>query len=817
MSFRHLLSLILLAVSSFAAAVPTPADHLGYRPGTDYKLADYGEIITYYQKLEKASPRLKLIQYGKTSTGKPMYVSLISSEENIRQLVKYKEMNQRMALGLASREEAARIAKEGKVFVWIDAGIHSSEAACPQGSPELAYKMVSDESEEVRKIRDKVILVHVPVINPDGQDLIAHWFRKNVGTAYEDAALPGLYQKYAGHDNNRDWFMFNLEETRHTGKLLFQEWFPQIMYNQHQAPVFPARIFVPPYAEPLNPAIPGPVMEGINLIGAAMRERFAREGKGGVLSYYGFDAWWNGGLRSAPAFHNMHGILTETAMQPYAIPREYKPADLPERFPNGIPTKVPTVFYSPWMGGRWTARDAIEYMLTADMAILNLAASMPDHWIYKAWDLATKNIAMADTAKPFAYVVPPDQWDRWTANEMLRRLQLGGIEVKQAKAEIRMGERTYPAGSYVVLAGQAFRSYLVDLMEPQEYPELRTGTAGATKRPYDVAGWTLPLQMGVKVERVNDRFDTSALTAVKEVPAAQWKLDARDNSSYLQLAKMLGAGEKVGWAIDGRLVTSGYLWELHKPRVAIYEPYAPNMDLGWTQWLLDEFQVPYSVIHNADVQKGGLKERFDTILFAQQTTDSILHGLRDNGAGGEEGEYRSIDRGRPRPRPEHAGGIGAQGVAALDAFVRDGGTMVALSTAAELPLQFFPLAVRNVTRGAETGFYSPGSLLRATVDTTNPLGFGMPKEAVVFSNGGPIMDVVGPGAKPVANFAKRDLLASGWLSGDRVVLGKSILVEAAYGKGRVVLYGFRVQHRGQPFGTFKLLLNALYLGSAKKL
>jgi hypothetical protein len=684
----------------------------------------------------------------------------------------------------------------------------------------LAYKMVADESEEVRRIRDRVILINVPVINPDGHDMIAHWYRKNVGTPYEEAPLPELYQKYSGHDNNRDWYMFNLDETRHTGKLLFAEYFPQIMYNQHQAPAFPARIFVPPYAEPLNPMIPPAVMEGINMIGSAMRERFAREGKGGVLSYLQFDGWWNGGLRSAPAFHNMHGILTETAMQPYAVPREYKLSDLPDRFSNGIPTKHPTIFYSPWLGGRWGARDAIEYMLTADFAILNLAASMPDHWIYKAWDLARKNMEAGGTQPPFAYVVPPDQWDAWTANEMLRRLQMGGIEVKRASSPVRVGDRTYPAGSYVMLAGQAFRSYLVDLMEPQTYPELRSGTTGPTKRPYDVAGWTLPMQMGVRVERINDRFDTSALTAMNQVPEASWQLDAKSNSSYLKLAEMLKAGRKAGWSADGRIVTENYAWELRTPRVALYEPNTANMDLGWTQWLLDTFKVEHAILHNADVQKGGLKERFDTILLAQQTVDSILHGLRAepvSGRGGEDGDMANPNRGRPLPRPEQIGGIGTQGLAALDAFVKEGGTLIALSSAAELPMQFLPIPVRAVSRGTEGGFYSPGSLLRATVDTTHPIAFGMPKDAIVFSSGGPVMDPVGPGARSVVNFARRDLLASGWLSGERAVLGRSILVEAAHGKGRVLLYGFRVQHRGQPFGTFKLLLNALYLGSARKM
>lgn len=815
MSFRHPLFFALLAVSTFAAAVPTPAEHLGHAPGADYKLADYTEIIGYYKKLEAATPRLKLFEYGKTGMGKPMYAALISSEENLRQIDKYKEMNRRMALGLATPEEAARIAKEGKAFVWIDAGLHASEASCAQGSPELAYRMVTGETEEFRKIRDKVILIQIPVINPDGLDLISHWFRKNVGTPYEAAPLPVLYQKYAGHDNNRDWFMYNLEETKHTGRLLFREWFPQIIYNQHQAPPFPARIFVPPYGEPLNPSIPASVMAGINMIGSAMRERFATEQKTGIISYIGFDGWWNGGLRSAPAFHNMHGILTETAMQAYAIPKDYKLSDLPDRFANGIPTKEPTIFYSPWLGGRWGTRDAIEYMQTADMAILNLAASMPDHWIYKAWDLAAKNIAMADTAKPFAYVVPPDQWDPWTANEMLRRLQMGGVEVQRATADIRMGDKTYPAGSYVIPAGQAFRSYLVDLMEPQAYPELKSGTTGPTKRPYDVAGWTLPMQMGVRVERINDRFNTASLAAVPEVPQAPWQLDSRDNSSYLKLAQMLGAGEKAGWTADGKLVTSGYVWELHKPRVALYEPYIANMDLGWTQWLLDTFQVPYTLVHNEDIQKGDLGDRFDTILFAQQATESLLHGERDSSGGTN--ERGDPSRGRSRARPENTGGLGAQGVAALDRFVREGGTMVSLSTAAELPLEFFPLAVRTATRASESGFYSPGSLLRATVDTTNPLAFGMPKEAVVFTNGGPVMELAGSGAKSVVNYVRRDLLASGWLSGERAAAGKSILVDAAHGKGRVVLYGFRVQHRGQPFGTFKLLLNALYLGSAKKM
>ena len=281
---------LLVSAALVGAAIPTPKEHLGFTPGDDYKLADFSQISTYFQKLDAASDRLRLIEFGKSALGRPMLLAVISSEENLRNLDSIKYQNRRLALGLASPEEAERLSAEGKAIVWIDSGLHATEVAHAQHSPELAYRMLTDESEEFRRFRDKVVLLQIPVINPDGLDIVTEWYRKNVGTEYELARLPTLYQKYAGHDNNRDWYMMNLPETQAVSRLLFEEWFPQIIYNQHQAPAFPARIFVPPYAEPLNPNIPAAVMEGINLIGSAMKERFARENKPGGLSYYGFSA-----------------------------------------------------------------------------------------------------------------------------------------------------------------------------------------------------------------------------------------------------------------------------------------------------------------------------------------------------------------------------------------------------------------------------------------------------------------------------------------------------------------------------------------------
>ena len=826
-------SFVLLAFSLSGAVIPTPKEHFGFTPGDDFKLADYAEISAYYQKLASLSDRIRLIEAGITSEGKPMFMAVLSSPENLKRLEYFRKINRSLALGSATPLEAERFSNEGKVFVWIDSGLHASEVAPAQHSPELVYRMLTEESSEMTRIRQNVILLQIPVINPDGLDHIVHWYRKNVGTPNELAPLPWLYQKYAGHDNNRDWYMMNLQETRNISKLLFEDWFPQIVYNQHQAGVFPSRIFVPPYAEPLNPNIPAPVMEGINLIGAAMKERFARENKPGVLSYYGYDAWWNGGLRSVPAFHNMHGILTETALYSYATPKDYKLSELPERFPNGIPAKEPSVFYErPWMGGKWGVRNAIDYMLTADMAILDLASTRSSNFLHKAWELAVSNIEAGRSGKPYAYVIAMNQPDKSTATEMLRRFRMGGVQVQRARSVFYANGKQYAAGTYIVPAGQPFRGYVMDLLEPQKYPELPTGTNGRAKLPYDVAGWTLNLQMGVVVDRADNPFPAD-VENVEEIKLQEPSLDHRDNSSFTATADLLSRKIKVRWAKDGTILTEGSAnfdqaaWELRPPCVALYESWTANIDTGWTQWVLDTYKVKYTIIHNSDFQNASLRSRFDSIILSSESTSGILHGTRD-------GEWSAGRAGRGEEtmlqRPEYTGGIGVAGLAQLEKFVKEGGSLIAFDAAADLPVHLFPLPVHSSISNsasrrddsAPTGFYSPGSILRITVDRSNPLAFGMPQEAYAFSSGGRAYDITllpqynrgEREVRSVARYASKDLLASGWISGEHAVLGKHILVDARYGKGHVILFGFRPQFRGQAFGTFKFLLNAIYLGSA---
>lgn len=817
---RKAILLALLIVQLLGAAVPAPREHFGFTPGDDYKLAGYNQIISYFQKLDHSSTQLKLVEFGKTSLGKPMYAAFISAAENLKKLDEYREINRKLALGLVSETEAKKLSENGKVIVWIDSGLHATEVAPSQHAPELAYQLLTSESAETKRILQQVILIQIPCINPDGLDMVAEWYRQNVGTPYELAPLPRLYQKYSGHDNNRDWFMLNLPETRHVTKLLFQEWFPEIVYNQHQAPTFPARIFIPPYAEPLNPNIPSAVVEGINQIGAAIKERLAREDKPGAISYFGFDGWWNGGLRSVPAFHNMHGILTETAASGYATPKAYDPSEFKNNFPNGIPTKEPTIFYTkPWMGGQWRLRDAIEYMLTADYAILNLAAFRSQEFLYKSYTTARSQIEQGRAGKPFAYVIPDRQWDSSSAREMLQRLQLSGIEIKRSQTSFSVNGKQYPEGTFVIPTAQPFRSYLVDLMEPQKYPKLTAGTNSPTKRPYDVTGWTLPMQMGVEVNRVDQPFETK-LETVSQVSLLPSAKDHRDTSFFENVASLLKQGRPVHWDSNGDFLDEGEnknaSYTIQKPRVAIYDSWSANSDAGWTDWLLDRYRIDHTMLQNAELQKGNLRAQFDAIILPSQSAQAIVHGIRNT---------RARQAEKSEQRAEYIGGIELSGLVQLAEFVQQGGWLITFDQSSEVPVRHFPLPVQLLLRESSNSpdsYYCPGSILRMTVDTKNPIAFGMPQEAYAFVSGGQAFEDLLPketrsarAMNVIARFAQKDVLASGWLSGEKTVTGKPILVEAHHGKGRVIMFGFRPQFRGQSFGTFRLVLNAVYLASAK--
>jgi len=561
-----LIAVVALVVAVPAAAqVPHPRDVFGFDPGDDYELADYDQMLDYYERLDAASARVQKIEIGTTALGKPMLLLFISSEENLAELDRWKATASELARARISEDEAAQLASQGKAIVWIDGGMHATERAHAQMTPLLAYRVATEETPEMQRIRDDVILLLMPVMNPDGLDISTDWYRQNRGTAFETTNPPVLYHNYVGHDNNRDWFMILQPETKAVSRVLYEEWYPQIVYNHHQTGPPWARMFIPPFADPVNPNIPPGVITGVNLVGAAMHQRFSEEEKPGVISRVLFSMWWNGGGRTAPYYHNMIGILSETSHST-PTPRYYDPADRPDplnpyagRRAASVATSRPSVWYpNPWQGGESHFRDAVDYMITGSLAVLDIGSRRREEWLRNIYAMG-RNAIEAGASGPFAYVVPPEQWDPAESTNLINVFIRGGVEVHRATAEFVAEGKRYPAGSHVLFTAQAFRPYLVDLMEAQAYPDRRRYAGGPPDPPYDLAGWTLPMQMGVDVARIDEPFDVAVVdVAHAELLAGDvagdgrygFALSHRPNASAAAVNRLLGAGEAVHWAAD---------------------------------------------------------------------------------------------------------------------------------------------------------------------------------------------------------------------------------------------------------------------------
>ncbi len=845
---------LVLAVPALelAAQVPHPRDVFGFTPGDDYQIATYDQMLEYYRRLDAASERVTMVEMGKSVLGKPMLLLFISSEANLRQLDRWRDISARLARARIPDEEARRLANEGKAIVWIDGGMHATERAHAQMTSLLAHKVVTEETAEMRSIRDNVILLLNPVINPDGLDIVANWYLRNRGTPFETTGPPELYHHYVGHDNNRDWYMLLQPESQAVAKILYETWYPQIVYNHHQTSPRWTRIFTPPFADPINPDIPAGVISGVNLVGNAMINRFMEEGKDGVVSRLTFDMWWNGGMRTAPYYHNMVGILTETA-HPSPTPEYYPPEQLPAtvggRRAGDIPTDRPSMFYpAPWKGGWLRFADAIEYMITGSMAVLDIGAKRRSEWLYGIYRLGRESIVKGEAGHPFAYIIPAEQWDRGEARELVNVLRRGGVEVHRATREFTANGRTFRAGDWIVPAAQAFRPHVVNLMEPQRYPDRRMYAGGPPEPPYDLAGWTLPIQMGVEVVRIDaptqlpgEAVDRATVRpgVVSGTATFGWAVRRNQNRAVEMVNRLLKAGDRVHWAsaafgehAAGTIVVesgsgtaervqtlarelgvdaSGLaqrpqvaLETLRSPRIAMYKSWVDNMDEGWTRWLLEQYAFDLTSLTDDDVRDGNLAD-FDAIILPSDEPASMLHGHP------------------PGTMPEeYTGGLGVEGASALKRYVEGGGTIVALDDATGFAIDQFGLPVRDVVRDVpQSDFFIPGSLIAIRNETAHRLARGLQPNGAAFFVRSRSFDVVSPArandrsapAPPVeivTRYADDDLVLSGWALGERRFLaGRPAVVTAALGQGEVVLIGFRSQMRAQPRNTFKLLFNAL--------
>ena len=467
-----------------AADIPTPESHLGFIPGADNRLASWRSVVDYYHKVAAGSDRVVVRELGKTTENRPYIAAFVSSTANITKLDRYRAIQRTLAQPTSPDPvpHLAELVEESKTVVLITCSIHANETASTLMSLELLHRLATGDDPETREILDKTILILVPSANPDGVDIVADWYERTKGHPWEGSGLPWLYHKYAGHDTNRDWFMLNLKETQLLTKLLYQEWFPTMAYDVHQMGGRGARMFVPPFFDPINPNLDPRTNQGIFLIGAHMAADLASYGKQGVLTNAMYDNWWNGGNRTAPQRHNIVAVLTEAASVKLASPIFVDKNQLAGAT-RGFANHDPAVnFVDPWAGGWWRLRDIVDYELITARSILTLAARYKAQFQTNYQRLGIEAIQRGRTEPPFGWLVRADGRDPGTAARMIKILHDSGIQIRRARAEFQADGVGYPAGTFLLPADQPYRAHLKDLMERQVYPN-RINANGTAETP----------------------------------------------------------------------------------------------------------------------------------------------------------------------------------------------------------------------------------------------------------------------------------------------------------------------------------------------
>jgi hypothetical protein len=828
--------------SNPSASVPTPESVLGHQPGDDFYLANYDESREYFHKLAASSNRVKLITVGKTTRGLDWEIAVISSPENLASLDKYKDISRKLADGRGlSAAEAHDLAHQGKAIVHIDGGLHSTEVAGAQQSINLAYKLVSSQNDpEVDAILNNVILMLWPTLNPDGQNEVVGWYRKNLGTSFEVSPLPDLWQEYVGHDNNRDGYMNNMIESQDVTRAEI-EWDPVIFYCHHQTAPFPTRIFIPPFVEPISSNIHPLMGRWLNVLGTDIAAYLDEHGMPGAVNRVGFDNWYPGFLDFTHIFRNSISFFTETALFRYATPRFY-PIDEFPKDQRGLRSEV---FYSsPWKGGWWRLRDAVNYMEGASMAVLDTAAKYREELMYNRYQAAVDNVSRFTKEPPYAYIVPLEQRDLPEAAALVQKMMINGIEVQQVAKPFHANGREYAPGTWIILMDQPFSPLVKELFEAQHYPDLRETPNSPPKLPYDVTGWTLPMQMGVQVAPVLEPVSSAERASLKKLDqfaaptgsvdgtGSVFTLSHRSNASYKALNAILDGGGRASFGFSdsetpdgtdtGAIFVTGIDRDkvkkvagdtslrlkaiasapkdsvaIKKARVGLYRSWVANIDEGWTRWILENYGFAPVTLRNGDIQAGNLREHFDAIILPDAAPATIRNGF---GPGSVPGMY--------------TGGIGEMGTSALREFVQAGGTLITFNRASVFAIDDLGLPVKNSVAGLkDEEFFCSGCLLRVEVqDSGASAVWGLPHDPIVMFERGPAFETKdGFRGRILAAYPKEQSpLMSGYLLHPERIQGKAAAVEVQYGKGRVYLLGFRPQWRGQSHGTYKFFFNAIY-------
>ena len=864
--------LVLPTSAQQSAQIPSPEQFFGFPMGTDRRLAHWDDMVEYYQAVAERSDRMVVEELGKTTMGEPYLLLVISEPETIRDLPRFRAMQRQLANPRqTSAETAEMIAQNGKAVVLVGANVHATEIGTSQMMNDVVYQLAAEESPGVEHILENTIVLLIPSQNPDGQRMVVDWYRQNLGTPYEGSPLPNLYHRYAGHDNNRDSYMLTQVETQHLNRVLYHDWLPEVYLDAHQMGSAYARIFVPPFKNPPNPNVDPLVWSQVNQFGQAMASKLQAADKPGVIWGELYSGYWQGANNTNPWWHNMVALLTEVASSNLASPvQQHRASDprtgrssagaLGARRSRQLVLAAPTDtqyrmnYPRPWLGGTWTFSDVVDYSLLSTQGLLESVANNRASLKRNFYEMNRRTMERFADGSPFAFLIPPEQRDPTAAITLVRLLQAEAAEVHVATAAFVADQRQYPAGTHVVRLAQPFGRWVKDILEPQDYPDIRwPDSTAAPDKPYDITAWSLGMLMGVDTVQIEAPFEAALTPLVEDAvlppgrvvgSGTTYLLSHESNQSFVALNRLLALGATVEWAreplvADGTSYPAGVMLvrnvdrgtierladdlhlefaatdrasnldvpvlSIHAPRLAVYEPWGGNMDAGWTRWVLEQHEFPYAQLRSADIQDPDVSDRFDVIILPEASTVDLLRGQR----------ARNV-------RPEYQGGIGVQGIQNLRRFISRGGTVITLGNSAAFAIQHLSTPLRDVVRDeAQDAFYAPGTLLRVTVDTTHPIGYGMPAEADVMfvNNGGFVPNQRRPTTqttRSIVRYPNAALRRSGWIIGEERLHGTGAVIEAPLDDGRVILHTFRVQHRGQTWGTFKLLFNSIFYGPAAR-
>lgn len=838
------------ALTGSPTQIPKPEEFFGHKPGADFNMLRWDKIHEYFQILGDLSERIEIHELGKTTLGNPFILAVISSPENLARLDDIRETARTLASGRIPEEEAFSLSAESKTIALITCSMHATESGPTQMSPLLGYTMATDDSPRIRKILDEVVFLFVPCFNPDGNILVVDWYRKNLGTPFETARMPWLYHHYVGHDNNRDGFMLTQVETQYVTQILYRDWFPQMLLDMHHMGNSDARLFLSPMYDPRNPSLDPLVTREIELTGAYMRTSMEERDLKGIIHYANWNGWWQAATFTNAWWHNVVSILFEAAGTPQATPIYQTARDLTGSYSGGLGKQgnyQQMNYPSPWPGGWWRMSDIVEYAYWACLGFLESGAKHREKYLKNMYRMAHNSIERGKSEAPYAYIVPMTQKDPNTAAKMLNIFIDNGAEIHQATAPFEVENRRYPAGTYVILMSQAYRPFLMDMLGPQKYPERRKYSGGPPELPFDLTGWTLAYQMDVETVEVPFPFE-AALKPVTRASAEEGDVIGGGNvyifdhsvlDTFRAVNRLLAAGHKVYWATKpfncggkrypaGAVIASGsgisrdvmnlaeefhlhvrsgnlptQRMELKPLRMGLYQPWTASMDEGWNRWIFDTWEFPYTTIHDAEIRNGNLKANYDVILLSSIPAQSIIEG-------NQEGMVPSV----------YAGGIGNRGLGNLIRFVKDGGTLITLDASSQLAIDHFQIPVRNLASDFKPErFFCPGSLLKTEVDNTHPIGYGMDRETILMFSRSPFFqadpeEVNGPGNSMPVRYPNGNPLMSGWILGEDALHNQAAVADVDCGRGKIILFGFRPQNRGQSHGTFKLFFNAIYYGAA---